>query len=95
MRITDDDGLIGVVDLADEGLRIVLEADSFEWHGDQIALERDCIRYNRLVADGWLVLRFSWDQVMHHPEQVRDLVRRTIAQCDARVRRPVAARRPM
>lgn len=87
VRITDDDGLIGVVDLADEGLRLVLEADSFEWHGHKEALERDCIRYNRLVADGWLVLRLSWDQVMNHPERVRRLVIRTIAQRDSRVRR--------
>lgn len=87
VRITDDDGLIGVVDLADEELRIVIEADSFEWHGQREALERDCIRYNRLIADGWLVLRFSWDQVMNHPERVRELVRRTVLQSYLRVRR--------
>lgn len=52
VRICDDDGLIGVVDLADEELKIVLEADSFGWHGSQEALERDCIRYDRLVAQG-------------------------------------------
>ncbi|KRE38564.1 hypothetical protein ASG73_06475 [Janibacter sp. Soil728] len=90
VEITDGDGPIGRVDLADEELRIVIEADSFEWHGQREALERDCIRYNRLVADGWLVLRFSWDQVMHHPERVRDLVLRTVAQRDSRVRRHVA-----
>lgn len=90
VRITDAGSLIGIVDLADEELRIVLEADSFEWHGDREALERDCIRYNRLVADGWLVLRFSWDQVMHHPERVRDIVARTVAQRDLRVRRALA-----
>ena len=78
VRISDDDGQIGIVDLADERLRIVIEADSFEWHGQQEALERDCIRYNRLIAEGWLVLRFSWDQVMHQPERVRELVRRTV-----------------
>ena len=78
VRITDDAGLIGIVDLADVQLRIVMEADSFEWHGQKEALERDCIRYNRLVAEGWLVLRFSWDQVMNHPERIRELVRRTV-----------------
>ncbi|NYF97257.1 DUF559 domain-containing protein [Janibacter cremeus] len=87
VRVTDDDGLIGIVDLADEQLRIVIEADSFEWHGQREALERDCIRYNRLIAQGWLVLRFSWDQVMHHPERVRELVRRTVVQSYLRVRR--------
>ncbi|MGO1166291.1 MAG: DUF559 domain-containing protein [Janibacter sp.] len=93
VRITDDEGLIGVVDLADEELQIALEADSFEWHGDRTALERDCIRYDRLTADGWLVLRFTWDQVMQHPERVRALAVRTVAQRDARVRRQTPARR--
>lgn len=87
VRITDDDGQIGIVDLADEQLRIVIEADSFQWHGSREALERDCIRYNRLIAEGWLVLRFSWDQVMRHPERVRELVRRTLLQSYLRVRR--------
>lgn len=62
------------VDLADEGLRIVLEAGSFEFHGQRRALERDCRRYDRLAADGWLVLRFSWEMVMGEPELVRGLV---------------------
>lgn len=92
VRITDDEGLIGVVDLADEELRVVLEADSFEWHGDRVALERDCSRYNRLVAEGWLVLRFTWDLVMRHPERVRDLVTRTVAHRDLRVRHQLAPR---
>jgi len=59
------------VDLADRDLRIVLEADSFEWHGHRSALVADTDRYNRLVADGWRVLRFSWEAVMFRPEEVR------------------------
>lgn len=85
MEIRDEVGPIGIVDLADERVKIVLEADSFEWHGSREALERDCIRYDRLTADGWLVLRFSWDRVMNHPEWVRDIVLRTLAHRDSRV----------
>lgn len=91
VRIDDDAGLVGIVDLADEDLRLVLEADSFEWHGQRESLERDCIRYDRLVADGWVVLRFTWDMVMNHPERVRDLVARTVALRDPRVRRALAS----
>lgn len=58
-------------DLVDEDLRIVLEADSFAWHGDRAALDRDAHRYNLLVADRWCVLRFSWEQVMLRPDEVR------------------------
>jgi very-short-patch-repair endonuclease len=58
------------VDLADEALRIVIEADSFEFHSTRRAFDRDCRRYDGLVVRGWLVLRFSWEQVMFEPELV-------------------------
>ncbi|MCW2843636.1 MAG: hypothetical protein JWN22_1552, partial [Nocardioides sp.] len=58
-------------DLVDERLRIVVEADSFEWHGKRSALARDARRYNSLVAAGWLVLRFAWEDVIHDPDHVR------------------------
>jgi very-short-patch-repair endonuclease len=57
-------------DLVDDVLRIVAEADSFEHHGARRALAIDCARYNNLVADGWTVLRFAWEQVMYQPSWV-------------------------
>lgn len=67
--------LCGVrVDLADEDLRLVLEADSFEWHGSRPALRRDCRRYDVLVAAGWRVLRFAWEDVMHDQDFVRQVL---------------------
>jgi very-short-patch-repair endonuclease len=57
-------------DLVDERLRIVAEADSFEHHGSRRALAIDCARYDNLVADGWTVLRFAWEQVMYQPAWV-------------------------
>ncbi len=58
-------------DLVDVERRIVAEADSFAWHGSRSALRWDAQRYNNLVARGWLVLRFAWEDVMHDPETVR------------------------
>lgn len=58
-------------DLSDAALRIALEADSFTWHGSRDALKRDCRRYNLLVLAGWRVLRFTWEDVMLAPDQVR------------------------
>ena len=52
----------------------ILEADSFEWHGDRRALRRDARRYNLLVVDGWIVLRFAWEDVMFDPDYVRDVL---------------------
>lgn len=58
-------------DLVDERLKIVAEADSFEHHGSRKALVLDCARYDNLAADGWTVLRFAWEPVMHRPAWVR------------------------
>ena len=71
---------LGRVDLADRRLRIALEADSFEWHGGRDQLASDCRRYNGLVVRGWLVLRFSWDDVMFHPDQVRRILEAAVAE---------------
>lgn len=66
-------------DLVDRDLGIVLEADSFEWHGDRAALRKDARRYNLLVVDGWLVLRFAWEDVMLDPDYVRDVLLTVVA----------------
>jgi very-short-patch-repair endonuclease len=78
VRIDDADGWVGRVDLADDGLRIVLEADSMEYHGAREVMDKDCARYTRLVADDWLVLRFTWTQVMTKPDWVRARVAATV-----------------
>jgi very-short-patch-repair endonuclease len=59
-------------DLVDTSRRLVLEAESFEWHGSRRALRRDCRRYTALTVHGWAVLRFSWEDVMLEPSYVRD-----------------------
>ncbi|ANH38420.1 hypothetical protein I601_1992 [Nocardioides dokdonensis FR1436] len=66
-------------DLVDERLRIVLEADSFEWHGGRAALAADARRYNLLVVEGWLVLRFSYEEVMGEPDRVQEVLRQAVA----------------
>lgn len=66
---------LGRPDLVDVDRRLILEADSFEWHGSRQALVRDARRYNDFVAAGWLVLRFSWEDVMYHPDDVLRVLR--------------------
>ncbi len=61
-------------DLVDESLGLVVEAESFEFHGLRRLLKRDCERYNAFVLDGWLVVRFAWEHVMFQPEYVRDVL---------------------
>ncbi len=79
------------VDLADRRLKIVAEADSFGWHGSRQALWRDCRRYNRLVLLGWLVLRFAWEDVMFHPDYVRECLKVAARRAQPRSERRKAA----
>lgn len=65
---------IGKPDLVDVAHRVVLEADSFEFHSDAESLNHDIERYNALVCDGWTVLRFGWAHVMFDPDYVRQCV---------------------
>jgi very-short-patch-repair endonuclease len=65
-------------DLVDEDLRIVLEADSFQWHGGRTQLSSDARRYDLLVVSGWIVLRFSYEHVMLQPEFVRRVLARGV-----------------
>lgn len=57
-------------DLVDVRRRLVLEADSWEFHTGREAHDRDCRRYDELVLSGWTVLRFTWRQVMYDPDWV-------------------------
>ena len=66
-------------DLVDVRLRIVLEADSFEWHGGRSQLSADARRYNLLVVNGWWVLRFSYEHVMLQPDFVRRVLLAMVA----------------
>lgn len=70
---------LGRPDLVDERLELALEADSFAWHGGREALHRDANRYNAFVAAGWAVLRFSWEEVLLHPDRVRSTLEAVVA----------------
>lgn len=71
-------------DLVDVGRRIIVECESFEWHGDRRGFRRDCRRYTLLVADGWWVVRFTWEDVMFRPDWVRRVLSDLVRLVDAR-----------
>ena len=70
---------IGRPDLLDARLGVVIEADSFEFHGRRKALKADCVRYNAFVGAGLTVVRFSWEHVMLEPDYVRDVLATVVA----------------
>ena len=71
-------GEIGRADLVDSALGLVVEAESFEFHGKRPLLSRDCERYNAFVLEGRLVVRFSWEHVMFRPGYVREVLRAAV-----------------
>ena len=79
--VISEDGFVVRPDLVDENLRLVVEAESFEWHGKRKALKKDCERYNGLALCGWIVLRFSWEHVMFDPEYVAACLRAIASTC--------------
>lgn len=69
-----DQGFYACVDLADRRNRIVIEADSYEFHGSPERFAKDRRRYAELTARGWVVLPFDFHTVMRTPQEVRSLV---------------------
>jgi very-short-patch-repair endonuclease len=57
-------------DLGYRDRKLILEADGKDHHSDWQQVMQDISRQNLLVADGWMVLRFSWQQVLYQPELV-------------------------
>lgn len=62
------------VDLLDKALGIVIECESFAYHGTKEALARDVKRYTELARLGYVVVRFTWAEVMHAPDHVRQVL---------------------
>ncbi len=60
-------GLTIHIDFAYPAEKLAIEIDSVRWHSGVRAIHRDNERQNLLVALGWRVLRFEWDDVLHRP----------------------------
>lgn len=72
-------GLVFHPDLADPVHGVLVEGDSWSWHADKEAHGRDCRRYTLLTVEGRLMLRFTYDEVMHRPDYVRACLRKAFA----------------
>ena len=68
------------VDLGHREARLAVEADGYQFHGSRSDFAADCRRYDELVAAGWLVLRFTYEQVLSYPDWVVATIRRALAQ---------------
>lgn len=60
---------VGEVDLLVEG-RVVVECDGFAYHSGRREYREDRRRDRELAAKGYVVLRFTWEEIMASPEAV-------------------------
>jgi very-short-patch-repair endonuclease len=79
-------GDIGRVDLLDATLKVVIEADSFEFHSSRDDLRRDVRRYTAMTRLGYMVVRFTWEEVMFAPDYVRAVLMDVVEQATMRAR---------
>jgi REase_MTES_1575/Transcriptional regulator, AbiEi antitoxin len=66
------------LDLAWPSIRLAVEADGAAFHDAPRALYRDRRRANDLELLGWTILRFTWTDVIQHPDWVVSQVRRAL-----------------
>jgi hypothetical protein len=59
--------------------KVNFELDGARWHTSAADRERDARRDAALAAMGIMVVRFTHDQLVNHPEQVRDQIRTILA----------------
>ncbi len=58
------------VDVAFPRLRLAIEVDGYAYHRDGHRFQSDRTRQNALLAAGWHVLRFTWEDIVDRPEYV-------------------------
>jgi very-short-patch-repair endonuclease len=68
------------IDFAFPDLKVAIEVDGYAYHREWDAFQDERIRGNALELEGWLVLRFTWEQVIRRPDEVARTVRRALRQ---------------
>ncbi len=66
------------VDVLWRDQRVVVELDSWEYHGNRWAFERDRARDARLQLAGYTVLRITWRQLVDQPAAVAAMLNQAL-----------------
>lgn len=67
-----------LLDIAFEAAKVAIEIDGMAFHSDAKAFQNDRTRQNVLVANGWIVLRFTWRDLTHRPDSVLAQIRNAL-----------------
>jgi hypothetical protein len=74
--VLDEHGqFVARVDFAYPELRYAIEVDGFAAHSARPAFDHDRVRQNDLVDHGWVVHRFTWNDIERHPARVAVRIR--------------------
>ena len=73
LTVRPRDGQAVEIDIAFPDRRIAIELDGYAFHSGADAFRKDVRRGNKLMADGWTVCRFTWDDLVS--EEFIDVVR--------------------
>ena len=69
----------GRVDLAYTREQVIVEGDSQRWHGAPEAFQTDRERDNLAQLAGWIILRFTWQDITKRPRYVVSTVARALS----------------
>ena len=74
----DANGFIARVDFVYPLAKLILEADSFKYHGGREDWENDSGKRARLTALGYRVLPITWRMLTTDPNAVQNLIRHAL-----------------
>lgn len=77
-------GRVYHLDIGFEAERLELAVDGRAFHTDARSFQIDRSRQNALVAEGWTILRFTWDDIVHRPREVVLQIQTMLARLRAR-----------
>jgi hypothetical protein len=76
--VTDAGTFLGRVDFAYPERKIAIEVLGWEAHSGRRRWEKDVRRRTLLESRGWMVLEFTWDEVINHPDFVIVTIRKAL-----------------
>ena len=79
-----DDRFLAQVDLAYPSRQLAIELDSIRWHYSRESFVNDRRRRNRLLAAGWDVLSFTWDDYSEQPAELCAVVAKALGDVASR-----------
>ncbi|WP_237569323.1 DUF559 domain-containing protein [Mycolicibacterium lacusdiani] len=66
------------VDVVFRDAKVAIEVDGFAFHTDTEDFHRDRVKQNAIALAGYQVLRFTWLDLVEHPERVIATIKRAI-----------------